>query len=131
MNKIDRAAGLYRLVAVSMLAIVATVPAGGASAKGETPKASCSSVEQPATMLAATPADYPEIAKETARTGITTVRVHLSKTGAAQGVTVARSSGSKDLDAAALVAARDSSYRPEAVNCQAKEGDYLVDVDFQ
>jgi protein TonB len=130
-NNIDRAAGLYKLVAATMLALVATVPAGGASAKGQTPKASCSSVEQPATMLFAAPADYPEIAKATSRTGITIVRVHLSKTGAAQDVTVARSSGSKDLDAAALVAARDSSYRPEAVNCQAKEGDYLIDVDFE
>jgi len=58
------------------------------------------------------------------------VQVSLSNSGALESATIAKSSGSKWLDAAALTTAREQRYSPEISDCQAVGGTYLVSVDF-
>ena len=62
---------------------------------------------------------------------MTKVRVDLDAGGNVVAVTVYESSGSMELDRAALNAARASSYAPEERNCQDISGSYLFTVNFE
>jgi TonB family protein len=59
------------------------------------------------------------------------IRVNLDAEGNVRGVSVYESTGSMELDQAALAAARQSRYAPEEVNCKNVPGSYLFTVDFQ
>ncbi len=75
--------------------------------------------------------DYPEMARQQGAVGTTEVRVTLSATGAVTSATVHKSSGNVQLDAAAVRAARASSYKPEIDNCDPVGGDYLFVATFE
>jgi protein TonB len=75
--------------------------------------------------------DYPEMARQQGAVGTTTVRVTLSTSGAVTNAVVHKSSGNAQLDAAAVRAARSSSYRSEIDNCQPVGGDYLFVATFE
>ena len=75
--------------------------------------------------------EYPEMARQQGAVGTTTVRVTLSTSGSVTSAVVHKSSGNAQLDAAAVHAARSSSYRPEIDNCQPIGGDYLFVATFE
>jgi TonB family protein len=58
------------------------------------------------------------------------IKVDLDATGRVTGVSVYGSSGSVELDNAAMQAARESSYAPEMRDCQPVAGSYLFKVEF-
>ena len=73
----------------------------------------------------------PEIAREQHAVGVANVRVDLDDRGSVLGVTVAKSAGSAALDAAALDAARRSTYAAAIVDCRPEGGSYLFRVEFE
>ncbi len=75
--------------------------------------------------------DTPELAQEQGLTGTTQVRVTIDANGNVTDVGVYRSSGSSLLDAAALRAARESTYKADIRNCEAVSGSYLFTATFQ
>jgi protein TonB len=95
-----------------------------------TPKPSCAHPESAAHTIDAAQPDTPESARERGATGTATVRVDLAETGAVRGVAIAQSAGDPSLDAAALDAARRSTYAPEIEDCSARPGSYLFRVEF-
>ncbi|HEX5275455.1 MAG TPA: energy transducer TonB [Candidatus Rubrimentiphilum sp.] len=58
------------------------------------------------------------------------IKVDLDASGSVTGVSVYASTGSMELDRAALQAARESTYAPEMRDCQAVPGSYLFRVEF-
>jgi len=62
--------------------------------------------------------------------GTAVVRIALARTGRLKSAAIAHSSGHRQLDEAALEAARASTFRPETVACQGVEGEYLIEVGF-
>jgi TonB family protein len=58
------------------------------------------------------------------------IKVDLDAGGNVTGVSVYASTGSMELDRAALDAARESTYAPEMRDCQAVPGSYLFKVEF-
>jgi len=77
----------------------------------------------------ATP-DYPEIAKDENVEGTVTVRVTIGPDGQVEAAVVAQSSGSTQLDDAALKAARDSVYRAPLLDGHPTTRDYLIVYSF-
>ena len=61
---------------------------------------------------------------------VTLVKVHLSATGSVLGTSIAKSSGDKDLDRAAIVAANASEFTPESKNCKSVASYYVFRVEF-
>jgi TonB family protein len=100
------------------------------AAHGQASQTSCSVSSAPATIRDVVSADAPLIAQILGETGVAMVQVSLSNSGALESATIAKSSGSKWLDAAALTTAREQRYSPEISDCQAVGGTYLVSVDF-
>jgi TonB family protein len=78
----------------------------------------------------AAPADLPAIAAGQNVTGITEVRIVLDPGGRLTEQSVLASSGNRWLDRAALVAAKQSSYRAEVRACAPVGGAYAFVVDF-
>jgi TonB family protein len=62
--------------------------------------------------------------------GTASVQVNLSATGAVLSATIAKSTGNAALDQAALLAAKQSTYKPEIKDCVPVAGAYLYRVDF-
>ncbi len=58
------------------------------------------------------------------------IKVDLDASGRVTGVSVYASTGSLELDRAAMEAARQSTYAPEMRDCQAVPGSYLFKVEF-
>lgn len=58
------------------------------------------------------------------------IKVDLDATGSVIGVSIYASTGSMELDRAAMDAARESTYAPEMRDCQAVPGSYLFKVEF-
>jgi TonB family protein len=58
------------------------------------------------------------------------IKVNLDASGRVTGVSVYASTGSLELDQAAMRAARESTYSPEMRDCQAVAGSYLFKVEF-
>jgi protein TonB len=95
-----------------------------------TPKPSCAHPQSAAHTIDTAEPDTPESARERGATGTATVRVDLAETGTVRGVAIAHSAGDPSLDAAALDAARRSTYAPEIEDCSARPGSYLFRVEF-
>ena len=74
--------------------------------------------------------EYPELARQQALTGTTQVKVTLAESGAVTDAQVYASSGSPALDAAAVAAARRSTYAPEIDDCRPRAGSYLFRAEF-
>ena len=130
MNNFDGTSGIAKLLAVSLLAIAANVPAHGVSAAQPPVKATCSTPDHLANLKVAYDPEYPLIAKEQGIKGSALVHVGLARSGAVQSATIAKSSGSDILDREALASVRASKYEPETVSCQPVAGEYIVDVNF-
>jgi len=58
------------------------------------------------------------------------IKVDLDASGRVTGISVYASTGSLELDRAAMDAARESTYTPETRDCQAVPGSYLFKVEF-
>ena len=75
-------------------------------------------------------AAMPNIPKSAYRAGATAnALVTVGADGRPVGAKIARSSGSKAIDDAAVVAAMKSTYSPEVLDCKAKTGTYLFQVE--
>lgn len=94
-----------------------------------TPKPACSAPDIPAKTVVTQSADRPEDAD--GYTGTAKVRVDLDATGNVLGASIYQTTGSMELDRAALAAARASRYTPEERDCKNVSGSYLFIVDFQ
>jgi len=73
---------------------------------------------------------YPESAREQGATGTVQVKVSLNPSGGVISTSIYKSSGNAELDQAALVAARESTYSPEIEDCQPVGGTYLFRANF-
>lgn len=106
-----------------------TAPTTGPIAPTPTPKPACSAPDVPAKTLVTQNAAAPEDA--TAYSGEAKVQVDLDASGNVIGASIYQSTGSMELDRAALAAARASRYAPEERDCKNVSGSYLFIVDFQ
>lgn len=104
--------------------------APGAAEPEQAARPSCSVPSASAAVIRMVPADTPAIAKLLGLTGIAMVQITLSNSGTLERARIAKSSGSKWLDAAAIDAVHEQGYSPEINECQAVSGTYLVSVDF-
>jgi protein TonB len=95
----------------------------------QTPKPACSAPEIPAKTLVTQTAVEPQDAD--GYTGQAKVQVDLDASGNVVGTSIYESTGSMELDRAALAAARASRYAPEERDCKNVAGSYLFIVDFQ
>ncbi len=95
-----------------------------------TPKPSCAQPHVDAAVTRAVEPDYPELARRQGVTGTTQIKVTLADSGAVTDAQVYVSSGSSALDAAAIAAARRSTYAPEIVDCRQRAGSYLFRAEF-
>ena len=95
-----------------------------------TPKPVCSAPYVEATTVVKDTPEMPEAARDAGLTGTTQVKVDLSAGGTVEDASVALSSGSSILDAAAIRAAKRTTYTPKVVDCHAVPGSYLFRVEF-
>jgi protein TonB len=104
---------------------------GPPSSPAPTPKPACSAPDVPAKAVDPVTPDEPEPARDQGFTGTAKIRVDLDQTGRVVGASVYSSTGSSQLDQAALQAARESRYSPEETDCKDVPGSYLFTVQFQ
>ena len=104
-----------------------TVPTDEPLLPTPTPKPACSAPDVPARTTFVQSPDVPDRASQPATAKI---RVDLDAAGEVRSVSVYESTGSMELDRAALAAARESHYAPEEHDCQKIAGSYLFTVDF-
>jgi TonB family protein len=102
----------------------------GVTARRNAAPFDCKVAHRNVSTVRAVPPDYPKRAQELGQVGTVQVKVSVSATGAVSAASIYRSSGSEDLDGAALASARASTYAPEVVNCFAVSGTYLFRADF-
>ncbi len=95
-----------------------------------TPGPACSEPNVEAKTLVAVSPEQSSSAFGVASDVTAMIRVDLDATGRVTGVSVYRSSGSPELNNAALDAARASTYAPEVRDCRAVPGSYLFKVEF-
>jgi protein TonB len=96
-----------------------------------TPKPACKTPFQDATVVQQAQPDYPDSARELGLGEVqVAVQVTIGPTGSLVDAKIAQSANNMALDQAALAAARQSTYAPKIVNCQAVQGDYLFRVTF-
>jgi TonB family protein len=75
--------------------------------------------------------EYPDAARDLGLGEVqVAVQVTIAPSGQLVGTKIAQSAGNMSLDNAAVAAARQSTYSPKIVNCQAVQGDYLFRVTF-
>ena len=128
-------------IAVSSLSMapICTVRAPGTS--NPTPATSSTNLVSPTPPPCTTPhmdamltrtvqPKYPESAREQGATGTVQVKVSLNPSGGVISTSIYKSSGNAELDQAALVAARESTYSPEIEDCQPVGGTYLFRASF-
>lgn len=108
-----------------------TAPTAAPFVPTPTPKPACSAPDIPAKTIDAQTPDKPDDAQAEGFVGTVKVKVNLDAAGAVLGASVYESSGSMELDQAALSAARASRYEPEERDCKNVPGSYLFTVDFQ
>jgi len=75
--------------------------------------------------------DYPDMAKEENIQGDVTVRITIGPSGQVISAEISESSGNAQLDAAALKAARESTFKPPTENGVATTRDYLIIYNFR
>ncbi len=93
-------------------------------------KLACLTPNSDATTAKAIAPEYPDIDKQQGVSGTAVIRVDLDASGFLVNAAVASSSGDATLDAAALTAARASTYLPEKRNCQDVPGSFLFRAEF-
>jgi protein TonB len=104
-------------------------PTGAPASPAPTPKPACSAPDVPARTTFVEP---PAVSDTVSQTGQTAkIRVDLDADGSVRGVSVYVSTGSMELDQAALAAARQSRYAAEQIDCKNVPGSYLFTVEFQ
>ncbi|MDB5043671.1 MAG: Gram-negative bacterial TonB protein C-terminal [Candidatus Eremiobacteraeota bacterium] len=91
---------------------------------------SCQSAHTDAAVIFAAPAYMPVMAHEQGFKGTAYVEVALAQDGKLAAARVARSSGNRLVDAAALSTVRATTFRAESINCTPVAGAYLYVVDF-
>jgi TonB family protein len=97
----------------------------------QTPPPACAKPEVLAHVINAVEPEIPETARALGQaTGVVNVRVDLRESGSVLGVAVAKSAGNGALDAAALDAARHSTYAAAIEDCRPQAGSYLFRVEF-
>lgn len=96
-----------------------------------TPKPACSAPDVAAKTLVTESPDVPQDPSGQGYTGTAKVKVDLDASGNVLGTSIYESTGSMELDRAALDAARSSRYAPEERDCKNVSGSYLFTVDFQ
>jgi TonB family protein len=113
-----------------------TGPTGPGGAPGQTdgpptpPGPECSVPNAEAKTVIAISPDR-TVTDSTVGTNVTAmIKVDLDAAGRVTGVSIYRSSGSLELDQAAMAAARESTYAPETRDCQPVAGSYLFKVEF-
>lgn len=92
-----------------------------------TPKPACSAPDVPART---TFVQSPSASDSATQPATAKIRVDLDADGAVRGVSIYESTGSMELDRAALEAARESHYAAEQYDCKNIPGSYLFTVDF-
>jgi protein TonB len=96
-----------------------------------TPKPACKVPFQDAQATNAVTPDYPEEAREAGMgEAQATVVVTISPSGSLVSATIGQSTGNTAMDNAAVAAARQSTYAPKIVDCQAVQGTYNFKVTF-
>jgi outer membrane biosynthesis protein TonB len=110
-----------RPVSMAALAALVAMVASTApiTAAPRAPHAACLKQATPATISTTVPADYPMMSAEQNVSGTALVRVDLTSTGAVRNAAIAGD------------AARQQTYSPQVVDCQAVSGSYLIVVDFE
>ncbi len=79
----------------------------------------------------ATMADYPASAKSLNLGPVTVlIDVTVGASGAVQNIVLYKSSGNDAIDRSAMVASRESTYKPKIVNCVPTTGDYIFRAEF-
>lgn len=73
---------------------------------------------------------YPPAAREQSATGSVHIKITLDATGAVRGTSVLQSSGSPQLDGAALYAAKRTTYHPTRFLCENEGGSYVYEADY-
>lgn len=94
------------------------------------PTPQCTAPDVPAHALNAITPETPELARQEGLSGVTEVRVDLAADGSVESVSVFRSSGSTLLDAAAVRAAKASSYAANQRDCKSISGSYIFRAEF-
>jgi protein TonB len=114
------------------LAAPAAVPANTAAPvmPTRTPPAQCAVPDAEARVNQLAQTSYPDSARELGITGDVDVLISLSASGAVIDASIYRSSGNRALDAAAMRAARETTYLPAVVACQAVPGTYTFHDSF-
>ena len=91
----------------------------------------CAEPQADARIARSITAEYPELARMEDAKGTALVQVDLLPTGDLAGVSIAKSSGNRYLDEAALGAARQTGFDAEIRDCAKVGGTYLVAVNFE
>jgi TonB family protein len=95
----------------------------------ETP--ACATADEQAVVTNVATPEYPESARDLQLGPVSVlVKVTLDGRGDLQDASIQQSSGNSAIDAAAMRAARDSSYAPRIVNCVDVPGAYIFRADF-
>ena len=110
---------------------VATAGPSLPPAPSPTPKPACSAPYLEAATIQKYAPEMPAMAKEQGLTGTAQVEVNLSAAGQVLGAKIYASTGSSVLDAAAVEAAKRTTYAPKVVDCDRVPGSYLFRVDFE
>jgi len=96
-----------------------------------TPKPGCSAPYVEASTINKYAPEMPAMARDQGLSGSAQVEVNLSAAGQVLGAKIFVSAGSSLLDAAAIDAAKRTSYSPKIVDCNRVPGAYLFRVDFE
>jgi protein TonB len=108
-------------------------PAGtpGPPASTPTPKPACQVPYKEASSVNLVTPEYPEAARE-ANLGpvVVIVKITLSATASVEDASVLQTSNNSQIDAAAVRAARESSYSPKVENCTPVTGSYTFRANF-
>jgi protein TonB len=110
-----------------------TGAAASALVPGPTPSATPLTCDEPfadATADHVQAPDFPAAALAAAASAGVSVRVDLDASGHVTAATVIESSGNSDLDAAAIDAARKTTYRPAVFACQPQKSAHVMRFDF-
>jgi len=105
-----------------------TAVATDASGKVDASARSCSLPDQDAAAINLVSPETPD--SLSGRSVVADVRVTIDAAGHVVAAAIQHSSRNSDADAAALVAARASAYRPARRNCETVSGDYTVQFVF-
>src|SRR5262249_43056017 len=91
----------------------------------------CERANQDATVVSSPRAQFPDSARNLGMGAVSVgVQVTIDPTGMLIGEKISQTSNNMAIDAAALRAARQSSYLPRTSNCLPMQGDVVLRIDF-